>query len=629
MSSPAPFSSSGPSHRRLRGSWGRAALVLVAVLGSGAGCGPKRDIEAVLERDAARGFHVVLVTLDTTRADHLGAYGYELAETPVLDRLAAGGILFRDAVSPAPLTLPAHASILTGLDPQHHGVRNNGQYRLEDDHRTLAEILAERGYATAAFVSAFVLDRRYGLAQGFQVYDDRVEPAPGQAFGGLDSQRSAEAVTDAVLQWLDGRSGNEPFFLWTHYYDPHAEYAPPEDYARRFEDRLYDGEIAYMDASLGRLIEALRKYEENVLVVVLGDHGESLGEHGERLHSHFLYEATQHVPLILWSPALFDGPFVVDDAVVGLVDVVPTILALLGIDDDVSRDGIHLGESRKQPERAVYMETMAPFLDNGWAPLHGLRRHRDKYILAPKPEYYDLSSDPRELDNLFGAGLPEVEATISRLAEALAGELEGTPAREAVAAAAVEPDADSLERLRALGYLSGPGLASAAASSQGLPDPKDMMPVRALLTEARGLRQTQRYAEALEMAQEALSRAPKDLEALQELGLIYIEMDRLEEAEDVLRRYRELKPNPNINILLAQILWKSERVNEARMLLDEARRLEPDHGGVLITYGDFLADQGKVEEALDLYERAKEVDPYRATETADRHIAQLRRRMSR
>jgi arylsulfatase A-like enzyme len=591
----------------------RVLLVLAAVL---SGCGAPESTSVSLVQGAAKGANVVLLTLDTTRADRLGAYGYEKARTRALDRLAREGILYADAVSPVPMTLPAHASILTGLDPRNHGVRHNGQYRLEDSVTTLAEVLAENGYETAAFVSGFVLDSRYGLAQGFEHYDDRIEPLPGQPFSGL-GERSAAAVTDAALAWFASRVAERPLFFWVHYYDPHADYRPPEEFR---EGDPYDGEIAYMDSQIARLVEAIETAGEPVLVIAAGDHGEGFGEHSEYGHSRLLYETTQRVPLLLWSPGAISGGGIVNDAVVGLVDVFPTVLDLLGLPEPGGIDGVSLRLARESGDRTLYLETLAPYLDNGWAPLHALRRHRDKYILAPKEEYYDLGSDPGELRNLYRDG--ETTALASDLAARLADD----PSPEAIADAASKPDSEAMKKLQALGYLSGPGPSTGTGGE--LPDPKDMMPIQKLVIESRTLRREGRPEDALPKAREALRAAPRDLEALEEVGLACIELDRLDDAEKAFKRRVELKPSANINVLLAQILARTGRKEEGEALLELALELEPDNGGVLIARGDFLAEDGKYKEALGWYEKAKEIDPYRATAVADRRIVELRRRAS-
>jgi arylsulfatase A-like enzyme/Tfp pilus assembly protein PilF len=582
-----------------------------------AGCAPDP-----LSSGAASGFDVALVTLDTTRADRLGAYGYEKAETPNLDRLAREGIRYADAVAPAPITLVSHASILTGLDPDHHKVRHNGEYRLDDAQVTLAEVLQSKGYDTAAFISGFVLDARYGLAQGFELYDDRTEAFAGQPFGGL-GERSAEAVTDAALEWLGKRDPSKPFFLWVHYYSPHADYDPPEPFAGRFPESPYDGEIAYMDSQVGRLVEALHSTRPKLLLVVAGDHGESFGEHSEYSHGRLLYETTQRVPLLLWSSEAIARPQVVDDVVVGLVDIFPTVLDLLGIPDDARRDGESLRLARERPDRAIYMETMMAYLDNGWAPLFALRRREDKYIVAPRPEYYRLDTDPRESKNLVGQ--PAAANAVAEMSLALAPRLESSSI-EAVTAAATKPDPESLKRLQSLGYLSGPGPGSTPPGE--LPDPKDMVRILELAIESRTLRRDGKLEEARARARRALELAPKDLEVIEENALVSLEMGRLDEAESGLRSYLALKPSANICILLAEVLKRTGRQPEAEAYFKEAIEIEPDHGGAWIAWGDFLAEEHRDAEALESYQKAKRVDPYRATAAADKRIVELRLRAS-
>ncbi|HXV62548.1 MAG TPA: sulfatase [Vicinamibacteria bacterium] len=441
-----------------------------------AGCGSNPGLPPSLVPGSAAGYNLVLLTLDTTRADRLGAYGWEPASTPALDRLAEEGLKFTGAISPAPMTLPAHASILTGLDPPSHGVHHNGQFSLDESFTTIAERLESQGYDTAAFVSAFVLDGRYGLRQGFAVYDDQVEPAPGQAFGGLDSQRSARDVTERALAWLGTRTRQGPFFLWVHYYDPHAAYEPPEPFASQFAGAPYDGEIAYMDSEIDRILTSVRARAEPALIVAAGDHGESLGEHREPTHSRLIYDATQRVPMIWWSPGLIGGPLVMEDTV-GLIDVFPTLLDVLGVEFDASSlDGRSLVRHHEEEDRALYMETMATYLDNGWSPLHGLRTQRAKYILAPRPEYYDLESDPGEKNNRYDIARSHADEALERLETLLKQKLGGMATAASIAEGARPVDPDALRRLQALGYLGGGGSADPSLAPDSLPDPKDMLP---------------------------------------------------------------------------------------------------------------------------------------------------------
>ncbi|MEA3409899.1 MAG: sulfatase, partial [Candidatus Eisenbacteria bacterium] len=342
-------------------------------------------LSELVETGEARGFNVLLVTLDTVRADRLGCYGYESAETPTLDALAAQGVRFDDAVTSVPVTLPSHATILTGLSPLNHGVRDNGRYRLAEEHVTLAEVLSSHGYDTAAFVGCFVVDARFGLDQGFDIYDFEVS-AEGYHPEMLDfNERSATDVTDAAVRWLDERAisgASTPFFAWVHYFDPHQPYQSPLQRLPRFAIRPYDAEIAYVDAELGRLLGKLDDLgaRDKTVIVVAGDHGEALGEHGEPTHGMLIYESTMRVPLIVSCTALFDGAYYMADRVVGLTDVRPTVEDLLGVTGSPPVDGESLLRSGADEDRAIYVETEMPLSLAGWSPLRGLRTHNHKYI---------------------------------------------------------------------------------------------------------------------------------------------------------------------------------------------------------------------------------------------------------
>ncbi len=582
---------------------------------------PLRDLEKTWVGGAAKEFNVVLVTLDTTRADRIGCYGYKKGSTPTLDRLASEGVRFANAISCVPMTLPAHASILTGLDPPEHGVRSNGLYRLSSSHVTLAETLQGAGYQSAAFLSAFVLDARYGLAQGFDLYDANVESVAGSHV----VQRPGDKVTDAALDWFSKRDSSSPYFLWVHYFDPHLSYSPPEPFRSRFRKNPYDGEIAFMDSQLDRLIGALESGTDvdRTLLVVVGDHGESLGEHHETEHSRTIYDSTQHVPLILWSPGIGRQAYLVDDVAVSITDVTPTVLDLLGIASPSPLDGLSLLKCRSQGNRPVYMETMRTYLDHGWAPLFGLRRHRDKYIIAPNPEYYDLENDPDELNNLYATLESPEKGEVSRLASVLAERISGDPIIEAqlAHASAVEPDADALRRLEALGYVSGDG----GEDGEGLSNPKLMMPVLNMCLEAKLLRQKGNNKQALAVAAEALEQSPGDRTALREIGLIYVNLGRVNEAKDAFKKYLAIKPDADVCWMLAQIYIQTGRTLHAKSLLEQALELEADHGGALIASGDIAAAGGKPRKALQLYRQAKELDPYRAAKMADARIQEIQK----
>lgn len=409
---------------------------------------------------ALRGHDVVLVTLDTTRPDRLGCYGNSQSTTPNIDRLAREGVIFSAAVAAAPSTLPAHASILTGLYPQHHGARANSHYRLDDGHRTLAEILSDAGYATGAFVSAFVLDRRFGLAQGFGDYDDQV----GSKSGLLGfAERKADQTTDRAIRWLRTQ-GSRPYFLWVHYYDPHSLHDPPAPY-KETHALPYDGEIAFVDHELGKLLQAVESAgSKKALVVLVADHGEAFGEHGELTHGHLVQEATLRIPLIMQATGGL-GRGVHVDTRVSEVDLVPTILSLLGIDAPRDLDGVSLVQA---PDRGRMLLAEAVDAEYGWARLVAAYRGSLKYVDGPNPELYDLARDPLERDDVVAARAADA-STMRRMLR----EQEGPDAGR-VGASSVELAAEDIARLEALGYVAGGGVAAANGAPGA--DPMAMLP---------------------------------------------------------------------------------------------------------------------------------------------------------
>ncbi|HSC28373.1 MAG TPA: sulfatase [Vicinamibacterales bacterium] len=403
----------------------------------------------------------MIVSLDTTRADRLPAYGYMDVSMPHLDRLAREGVVFDQATSVAPLTLPAHASLFTGLYPPGHGVRDNADPALAEEHATLAETLRERGFRTAAFVGSVVVNPERGLAQGFDEY--RGVATDKQAGHGPERmQRRADAVVTDALEWL-GHQPASPFFLWVHLYDPHRPYDPPEPYRSSVADP-YVGEIAFADSQIGRLLDALerRRLYDRTVVVVVGDHGESLGDHGERDHGIFVYESVMRVPFIVRAPGL--APRRVG-AVVRLVDVMPTVLDLVGLQAP-DLDGVSLVDLMKGSRRSdleAYSESLYP-RRFGWSPLLALRDGRFKLISAPRPELYDLERDPFEERNIYGERRELAEAMTTRLADIARERSTGT------GTPAVPPDVQA--RLAALGYV-GSVPTPAMLTGEQLPDPKD------------------------------------------------------------------------------------------------------------------------------------------------------------
>jgi arylsulfatase A-like enzyme len=404
---------------------------------------------------------ILLVTIDTLRADRVGAYGDAQARTPHLDALARSGLAFDRAYSPAPLTLPSHTTILTGLLPPAHGVRGNGAFALGPGPPTLAEALRARGLRTAAFVGGFPLSRRFGLDRGFEHYDDRMEKAPGLHFE--FAERRASEVVSAARTWLAAATG--PVFVWVHLFDPHAPYDPPPAFAG---PDPYRGEIAAADAALGDLMAAWDARKGPSYVAVTSDHGEAFGEHGEESHSLFVYDATLHVPLVLRGHGLPAGRR--QATPVGLADLAATLLARVG-GAGPSLPGRDL-TATPLPAVPLYAETLAPRLDFGWSDLRAWRDSRFKLVRAPRPELYDVDADPGETRDLARSDPRRTAAMDAALGEALAAMGE----RESVR----RPDSEAAERLRALGYAQGPGGTGSGA------DPKDRVEVALAIARAAG-----------------------------------------------------------------------------------------------------------------------------------------------
>jgi len=577
---------------------GLAGIAFAAVLASSPS---PREAASGAESAAAERPSVLLVTLDTTRADRLGCYGAKSAATPNLDALARQGVRFEQALAPAPLTLPSHCTIMTGLVPRRHGVRDNARYRLARGIPVLAERLKEAGYRTAAYVSSAVLDRIGGLDRGFDLYDDTVRVGDRRAFA--YEERAASQTTASALEGLARL--DPPFFLWIHYFDPHLPYVPPEPFRSRFRDRPYDGEIAFVDSEFGKLLEAARKRAPSLLVVVAGDHGEGLGEHGEAGHGIFLYQATMRVPLIFSGPGIPGGRAIRAGAA-GLVDIAPTILDLLGLKPMADVDGKSLAPILRGGAGAgrlgdYELESFFPSFAYGWAPLRGLVRGSLKYIEAPRPELYDLAEDPAERTNAIDRHGTEARL----LARLLATRTEGDVPRP------VPSDPRSAEhraRLEALGYVGGGGSVVPAG-----PDPKDAIGWLEDLDSGRRAIQTGKPAEGIAPLERLLAKNPANVPALFALGQCRLATEDLDGAIEAFRRAAELDPdNPLAHFHLGNAYGEKARQDSsfepaARSAYEKALALHPRHAQTYLNYGALLA-RGKdgLAAARDLLSRARQ-----------------------
>ncbi len=569
---------------------------------------------------AAAGFNVLLVTLDTTRADHLSCYGYRAAQTPTIDSLVDRGVIFDHAFTPVPVTLPAHATIMTGLEPFRHGVRCNGQYQLREDHVTLSEVLAAEGYTTAAFVASFALDERFGLNQGFETYDFRVSDEGRRGPLSFENERHAGHVTDAALHWLDAQNraaDSDPFFMWLHYYDPHAPYAPPHDSRLARPTSLiaaYDAEIAFVDTQLQRLMSALdeRQLRDETLVVLVSDHGEALGDHGEDEHSGFIYDETVRVAWILSCPALFASQHRVDDRIVGLVDVAPTILELLGVVGPTDMDGLGQFTAPFDPDRAIYLETLLTKEQFACAPLHGLRRLSDKLIVAPRSEYYDLRNDRRELENLWDRSDSECAALTDRLKTIM------RTSESATSAERVMSD-DEVRRLASLGYV-----AFQTGDSTTLADPKDRIPMLGELRGAIALMQQGRLREALTVAREKAVAMPGVDTPVLLMAQIHKRLGQRDAALEALKEYSDRYVSLEVLVGLAIVHFELGQFDEMEAVLQAVEHQDPRRGVVSMIRGDRYFAEGRYEEAARAYAVAIELDGERIGPMGSAKLEQAR-----
>jgi choline-sulfatase len=550
--------------------------------------------------------NVLVITIDTLRADRVGCYGFALAHTPAIDGLAREGVRCTNAASSAPITLPAHCSIMTGLYPPAHGVRDNGNYALSTEADTLAERLSAAGYRTAAFVSAEVLARRYGLDQGFDLYDDDLwaeDDPPMFMFRERRAPRTADRALAWLEEWATGKP-SRPFFLWVHFFDPHQPYNAQSLELAVLTPTPYDAEIAQADRGVGRIVDWLRQHGvlDNTLVVLTADHGESLGEHGEPTHGIFIYDATIHVPLIWRLPAVFPAGATYDGPV-RHIDIVPTILGALGLPGGQATQGLDLLPAFQgrtaPPDVPQYSEARLAEEGFGMAPLFGVRHDGRKWIRAPRPELYDLRADPGERTNLY-PGEAATSVTLDRELEAIIAD------RTSLSAPRREIDHETEEMLRALGYVASPEERAEMAGR----DPKDGMVLYAKIQEARELAQSGEWDRVEKLLGETIASAPENVTARNLQALAAVRRGDLDTAEQ--RYLASLAREPRqhrVHGALGGLALGRGDLAEAERRFHAALDLAPGYVEAMSGLGFIEALRGDGAGAQAWYERAIAVDP--------------------
>jgi arylsulfatase A-like enzyme/Flp pilus assembly protein TadD len=597
--------------------------------------------------------NVVLITIDTVRADRVGCYGYREAHTPNLDALAREGVLFRTVVASIPLTLPSHCSIMTGTYPTVHGVRDNLGYTMGDSPPTLATMLKQRGYSTAAFVGADVLDPQRGLNRGFDTYSCPLRRKMGRnnplVFNLIELQRGAEEVVEDALGWLSAQPDRsaKPFFVWIHLYDPHMPYDPPARFRALLRDP-YDGEIAYADYALGKAFEYLKQHNlyDSTLIVAASDHGESFGEHGEYAHGYFIYDTTLLVPLIIKPPLGAGIAAHRSDAPVRTIDIAPTVLQFLDIAPPPSMQGVGLlssllGRTASSPTGVTYCETFYPS-EFGWSALRALRSGRFKYIDAPRPELYDLAADPQENHNLYQSKR-DAALDLKTQFDSLLARI--TP-KEPPQRAALSPA--QVEALASLGYVATSGPIAVGKPGHPLPDPKDELPTYKTLSTATQMaaegkcdralpsltRLTQeqpglylgqltlakcelasgKYEAAESALDSALRVSPGNLDAVFYKGICLFQESRFKEALPSLQLVTKALPNePYAHFYLGSIYEREGSAGPALAEFQQCAAIDPNFEVAVYKVGYLLAKSGKFAEASVEFKKVAEMDPGNAS----------------
>ena len=561
--------------------------------------------------------NVLLISIDTCRADYLSCYGYPDRTTPNIDALAKESLLFENAITPIPLTLPAHTSMLTGTIPPYHGVHDNDYYKVSPSNETIAEVLHHRGFSTAGIISAFVLDSRFGLDQGFDSYNDRFEEE-------LDSvsiaQRRGGEATRFALEWLD-KNKSKKFFMFLHYFDPHWPYEPPEPFDSVFADNLYAGEIAYTDYCVGLVIRKLKSLGlyDSTLIVITGDHGEMLGEHGEQTHGYFVYESAVKVPLIVKIPKGPKGKRIYD--MVGLIDIIPTIYNCLQMPIPAHIQGVDLsgyftGTGGAYEDRYLYCESLYPTKYGGNSLLAVTNNHW-KYIQTTRPELYNLDEDPQETNNLFSERPKQAHLLKEHLKSILEKNLYQTRKDTALIL-----DSEAQKRLQSLGYVTSIKVDESFTFDQSKEDPKDLIDFHLANATADGLIAMQEYDEAKSICNKMLEERPHFVETHRYLGIIAFQEEDMPTAVNHYSKYLDyiasqqeaglIQVDPRIErayVDLGQAFLRLEKFEQAMVHFNQVLQFSPDNPRLYYRIGNALNNVAKFKEALEHYNKALTIDP--------------------
>lgn len=582
----------------------KRCLIAASLLALLASCNGRHETAGL--QTGAEKPDVILVTIDTLRADSVGFAGNTRVKTPFLDRMAGEGIVFTNAHAHNVVTLASHTNILTGLYPFQHGVRDNSGFKLDPKIPTVATMLKAGGYTTGAFVGAFPLDSRFGLNHGFDVYDDNY----GKGMASMDfeiQERPAGAVCDAAMKWWKANEGKKRF-LWIHVYDPHAPYLPPEPFFTEYKSDEYLGEIAYVDDTLGKALGPILSANPNTLLIVTADHGEARGDHGELTHGLFAYESTLKIPLLVREPG---GPLHrVESGYVRHIDIVPTILVHAGVAKPANLLGAALDE--KISSRDSYFESLSSTLNRGWAPLTGVIHKEEKYVDLPISELYDLPHDPAEKNNLRAERRRDV-AEARELLSALQPEIK---------AAKGKVSADEEKSFIGLGYINGG--ASLKKSYTAADDPKNLIGVDSKMHDIIDAYEKHNLDLALKLAREVVAEQPNMSAGRQLLAFVLQQRENVGDAIANLKAaVASGQETEDIRVQLGLLLTEQGKIDEAvQVLAPLAKGNNPD---ALNAYGIALADQGKLDEAVQQFQRVLQGDPGNAPAYQNLGIVAARR----